>query len=261
MNTLRAADVKAEIEGRLLAVEREEGVRLLLCVESGSRAWGFPSPDSDYDVRFVYVRARDAYLGLRAPRDVIERPILDDIDLNGWDLRKLLALMLKSNATVSEWLASPIRYRADDPVMARVAALADRLFEPRGVARHYASLCRNALDRWPEPGAAMGVKRYFYALRPALALRALRRDPTRRPPMDLASLLVRAGLGASLESQIAELVAIKTQTREAGPVARYPELDALIRGELAQAGAIPERPLPGDAEQSAETLLLDCVNT
>lgn len=76
-------------------------------------------------MRFVYVRPRDAYLALRSPRDVIERPIVDEIGLNGWDLRKLLGLMLKSNAVAGEWLGSPIRYRPDHPVMARVAALAD----------------------------------------------------------------------------------------------------------------------------------------
>lgn len=100
--------VRAEIEGRLARVAREEGVRLLMAIESGSRAWGFPSPDSDYDVRFLYIRPRRDYLALRAVRDVIERPIVDEIDLNGWDLRKALTLLLKHNAVLSEWIESPI---------------------------------------------------------------------------------------------------------------------------------------------------------
>ena len=101
--------IRQEIEARLAAIEAAEGVRYLLAVESGSRAWGFPSPDSDYDIRFVYVRKRDWYLRLEPGRDVIEAPIEDEIDLNGWDIRKTLGLMLKSNAVVSEWLSSPIR--------------------------------------------------------------------------------------------------------------------------------------------------------
>lgn len=80
--------VRCEIGQRLDAVEATESVRLLMAVESGSRAWGFPSPDSDYDVRFIYVRPRDWYLSLVPGRDVIEHAIVDEIDLNGWDVRK-----------------------------------------------------------------------------------------------------------------------------------------------------------------------------
>lgn len=97
-----APNVRREIERRLSAIEAEERVRVLMAVESGSRAWGFPSPDSDYDIRFIYVRPRDWYLSLSPGRDVIERPIVDEIDLNGWDIRKAFGLLLKSNAVVSE---------------------------------------------------------------------------------------------------------------------------------------------------------------
>ncbi|MEL7219109.1 MAG: nucleotidyltransferase domain-containing protein, partial [Pseudomonadota bacterium] len=97
-----APKIRTEIDHRLATLASEEGVRLLLAVESGSRAWGFPSPDSDYDVRFIYVRPRRDYLALKTPRDVIERPIVDEIDLNGWEIRKTLGLMLKHNAVVSE---------------------------------------------------------------------------------------------------------------------------------------------------------------
>lgn len=99
----------AEIDRRLARVEATHSVRRLLAAESGSRTWGFPSPDSDYDVRFVYVRLRDWYLSLTPGRDVSEAPIVDDIDLGGWDIRKALSLLLKSNAVISEWIESPIR--------------------------------------------------------------------------------------------------------------------------------------------------------
>lgn len=90
------------IVDKLHEIEAEEGVRILLAVESGSRAWGFASPDSDYDVRFLYVRRAEDYLRLDAVRDVIERPIDDELDINGWDLQKALRLLYKSNPTLFE---------------------------------------------------------------------------------------------------------------------------------------------------------------
>ena len=105
------AEARAEIERRLAVIEAEDGVEILFAVESGSRAWGFASPDSDYDARFVYRHPRNWYLSVREARDVIERPILDDYDVNGWDLRKALRLLLKSNPPLYEWLRSPIVYR------------------------------------------------------------------------------------------------------------------------------------------------------
>ena len=139
---LIAPSTRTEIEARLANVAAEEGMRLLMAVESGSRAWGFPSPDSDYDVRFLYVRPRRDYLSFVTKRDVVERPIVDEIDLNGWDIRKAIGLLLRHNAVFSEWMNSPIRYMPDDPVVAELAMLADRHFNPRGYAQHYASLAR-----------------------------------------------------------------------------------------------------------------------
>ncbi|MCR6644385.1 MAG: nucleotidyltransferase domain-containing protein [Terricaulis sp.] len=113
------ASARAEILGRLAEIEAAHGVRVLLAVESGSRAWGFHSPDSDYDARFLYVRAVDDYLALAAPRDVIETPLEGLLDINGWDLGKALRLMMKGNSVVHEWLASPFVYRADSDLLPR----------------------------------------------------------------------------------------------------------------------------------------------
>ena len=103
----------AAINQALDHVEADDDVAILLAVESASRAWGFPSSDSDYDVRFVYVRPPDWYLSidLEARRDVIEYPLKDNIDLSGWDLRKALRLFRKSNPPLLEWLQCPIVYR------------------------------------------------------------------------------------------------------------------------------------------------------
>ena len=96
---------------KLKEIEKTENIRILHAVESGSRAWGFPSSDSDYDVRFIYVRPPEFYLKLEKTRDVIELPINDMLDINGWDLKKTLQLLHSSNPTLFEWMSSPIVYR------------------------------------------------------------------------------------------------------------------------------------------------------
>lgn len=250
-----------EIECRLNTVEATEGVRLLMAIESGSRAWGFQSPDSDYDIRFLYVRPRDWYLSLAPGRDVIETPIEDEIDLNGWDVRKALTLLLKSNAVMSEWIESPIRYRTDDPFIVRLAALADDLLNPRAIAYHYARSGKLAADRWLDGEGDVPVKKYFYALRPALAIRAIRLNPAVRPPMNLQALVAASDLPGALIEQIDGLVATKARTNERSSGARLPEIDALIRSELERAGELPIRKLRDRFVERADRLFLELVNT
>lgn len=259
--TFIAPAIRQDIETRLARVAAEEGVRLLMAVESGSRAWGFPSPDSDYDVRFLYVRPRRDYLALAPVRDVIERPIVDEIDLNGWDIRKALGLMLRNNSVLSEWIASPIRYTADDPVVARVADMIGRFFDPRGFALHYANLGTTAMGRWLDGEREVAVKRYFYALRPALAIRALRLDPSQRPPMQLQRLMELADLSGALTTEIESLVALKAETREAGLVTRSPALEALVTDELSRAGEVPGRPGGPEFQAAADELFLELVES
>lgn len=253
--------VRQEIETRLDRIEAAHGARLLLAVESGSRAWGFPSPDSDYDIRFLYVRPRDWYLSLAPGRDVIETPIEDEIDLNGWDVRKALGLLLKSNAVVSEWIESPIRYRPDDPFVARLAALADDLLNPRALAYHYARSGKQAAERWLDGEGDVPVKKYFYALRPALAIRAIRHKPDTRPPMNLQALIAASDLPAGLVEQIETLVEAKARTNEHANGTRLPELDALIRAELDRAGELPVRKMRDRFVDRANDLFLELVNT
>jgi uncharacterized protein len=192
-------------------------------------------------------------------RDVIERPIVDEIDLNGWDLRKALGLVLKHNAVLSEWIESPIRYIADDPVIARLADLASRHFDPRGYARHYASLGRGTVERWLGADGEIAVKRYFYALRPALSVRALRLDPSRRPPMAMQPLMQAAQIAPRLVEQIDELIARKALTKEAGNTIRLPEIEQLIHDELDRVGGVPERSDSNNFAKEAEALFLKLV--
>lgn len=256
-----APDIRREIEARLNAVEATEGVRLLMAIESGSRAWGFPSPDSDYDVRFLYVRPRDWYLSLVPGRDVIEHAIVDEIDLNGWDVRKALGLLLNSNAVVSEWIESPIRYRPDDSFIAGLRELADDLLNPRAIAHHYGRSGQLNADRWLGGDEPVPVKKYFYALRPALAIRAIRLNPASRPPMNLQALVAASDLPTTLVEQINTLVEAKARTNERTNGARLPEIDALIRSELDRAGELPIRKLRDRFVGRANHLFLELVNT
>lgn len=233
-----------EVQRRLDTIERQEDVRILFAVESGSRAWGFPSPDSDFDVRFVYVRPIAWYLGLSPGRDVIETPIEDDMDVNGWDLRKALGLVLKSNAVISEWMESPIVYRRDAAALRLLRRFADRALHPRALTYHYLHLARRQVAA-KLSADRIALKRYFYALRPALALRHLRKHPGRRPPMHLTALMDETDLPATTRRRIDRLVDVKRHTREMGSGRPIPLLDRLIAGEISWATAhgadVPKR--------------------
>ena len=153
-----------EIDGRLAEIEQEAKVRILLAIESGSRAWGFPSPDSDYDCRFLFVRRPDDYLSPWLKRDVIEDPLEGDLDVSGWELGKALKLLLKGNAVVVEWLTSPIVYRGDPELREGLLDLARRFPNRTGVARHYLHLGDKQRRTYFADGKPVRLKKLFYAL-------------------------------------------------------------------------------------------------
>lgn len=255
-------NIRAEIERRLAVIEAEYDVQILLAIESGSRAWGFPSPDSDYDVRFIYVRKRDSYLSLKKSRDVIEQPIEDEIDLNGWDISKALALLLKSNAVVNEWMESPIRYYDDHKVIEKLKILADKVIDGRALAHHYANLGNNNMKRWIEIEGDVPVKKYFYSLRPALAIRFLRHNPEKRPPMNLQDLINASDLTDSIRADIDELVEAKKMTNEKSNGIRKLDIDRLIDDELGRASEVSGPSIKeGDFLDDADTIFLELVNS
>lgn len=129
-------DIVKEINEKLDEIEKKENVRILHAIESGSRAWGFASPDSDYDVRFIYVRRREDYLRLDEPRDVIEWQLDDVLDINGWDLKKALKQFARGNATLFEWSGSPIVYRSTDE-WNRIREVSKQYFSEKSAVYHY----------------------------------------------------------------------------------------------------------------------------
>ncbi len=255
------AEVRAEAERRLDAIERDHGVRILMAVESGSRAWGFPSPDSDYDVRFLYVRPARGYLKLDPPRDVIETPIEGLWDVNGWDLGKALRLLRKGNAVVVEWLRSPLVYRETGSIPDRMRILTERFSNPADAARHYYPLLHAHYGRDIAKAGDIKLKRYFYSIRAAAALTWLRERGT-VPPMDLPSLVAGGVISDETRAVLDPMIATKARTVELGFAPRIPVLDAYIEQALAwgaQACAAREAARDPVFEAAADRLFLQAI--
>jgi uncharacterized protein len=226
--------VVAAIDAKLTEIAERERVRLLLAVESGSRAWGFPSPDSDYDCRFMYARRRDDYLALFAPRDVIELPADEIFDVNGWDLAKALRLLLKGNAVVIEWLTSPYVYLGDARFRAEALALAQQAVAPASIACHYRHLGERQRRTYFTDTHAIPIKKIFYALRPAIALRWLRLHPGEPvAPMHFPTLIATSNLPADVVTIVDDLLARKAVTSELGSGPLPTAIGHLIDDEFA----------------------------
>ncbi|MBL6853912.1 MAG: nucleotidyltransferase domain-containing protein [Alphaproteobacteria bacterium] len=253
----------AVIDARLDAVRCEHRVAIPLAIESGSRAWGFPSPDSDYDCRFIYVRRREDYLSLFPMRDVIETPLDKTFDVNGWDVTKALRLLLKGNAVVIEWLTSPIIYVADAAFRADFHALAARLADRRLVGRHYLHLGERQRRAYFADGTQIPLKKLFYALRPAAALRWLRCHPAEAvAPMHFQTLLRGCDAPAELLTLVEDLIARKAVTRELGSGELPALVAAFVDAELSAARDIFEagpRPAAPEARAEAQAFFHDAL--
>ncbi|SIS02477.1 nucleotidyltransferase domain-containing protein [Microbacterium sp. RURRCA19A] len=226
-----------EIDRRLVSVSTAHDVRIPWAIESGSRAWGFPSPDSDYDCRFVFVRSPESYLSLWPTREVIETPLDEIYDVNGWDLAKTVRLLVKGNATAIEWLRSPIVYTGDAAFRDRLLALADATAERAAVGRHYLHVARRQ-----KTGTAT-LKRFFYVLRPAAALRWLESHPGAvLPPMDLPRLLAEGDVDDAVRRAADELIAVKSRTRELGAGSPPDVLERFVARQLEWAGRFEDAP-------------------
>ncbi len=205
------------ISRRLQEICRDTGVCITLAVESGSRAWGFPSPDSDYDCRFIFVRPIEHYLSPWHRRDVIELPLADELDINGWELGKALKLLLKGNAVIIEWLTSPIVYLANEQFKEDFLGLARAVADRRLIGRHYLHLGERQRRAYFQDGKEISLKKIFYALRPAAALRWLRLHPDDViAPMHFLALLNECEPSAEVTEIAQALLSRKAITRELG---------------------------------------------
>lgn len=232
-----APSVRATIDSQLSILETVHGVRILYACESGSRGWGFASPDSDYDVRFLYVHPLSWYLQVTPQRDVIEVPISGDLDINGWELRKALTLLKKGNATIIEWLNSPIVYRADPIFLSALQSTATQNHQPERSFHHYLHMAqKNYRDLLGK--RTVRFKKYLYVLRPLLA--ALWIGQGRGiAPMRFQELLDTMVHDPVTQEAIEHLLKIKRACQESNYGRPLPILNRFIDTELDQLKNMP----------------------
>jgi uncharacterized protein len=208
--------LKARIERELQRIQSEHNVRVLLAIESGSRAWGFASPDSDYDVRFVYAHPLNWYISIAEPRDVIEEMLPGDLDVSGWDLRKTLRLFAKCNLALNEWIGSPITYSEVPEFRRQLGELVPMFFNPIAAMNHYCSMAERALTDNYVAGK-IGIKKLFYILRPLYACRWIEHLQT-QPPTEFDKLVDTEWTSRSEQDWVKELVMQKASAKEAQPL-------------------------------------------
>ena len=216
--------MKEKIQEQLRRIEEAENIKILLAVESGSRAWGFASSDSDYDVRFIYIRRLEDYLRLDAIRDVIELPIDDVLDINGWDLQKTLRLLHKSNPTLFEWFSSPIVYQKTE-FADKFLDLMMHYFSSKKTLHHYVSMAEGNYREYLK-GDLVRAKKYFYVLRPVLACQWILDRGT--PPPMLFSELLKAELPVELIDVVNQLLELKMNSPEVKLINRISEINEYL---------------------------------
>jgi predicted nucleotidyltransferase len=248
-------DIETDVREALQRIARESGVRILLAVESGSRAWGFASPDSDYDVRFVYCHPRDWYISVLEPRDVIEVSLPGDLDVSGWDLRKALRLFAKSNVPLNEWLGSPVTYTEVPGFRERFLRYLPQYFNPIAGLYHYRSMADRALADGYVDGS-IRIKKLFYALRPLLACRWIEHTDT-QPPTGFSSLVASPWVTRAERDWIDDLLRQKAVAAERASIELSAERVAEIRAELDRyAATAPQHPAPQGADPEALNIIL-----
>jgi predicted nucleotidyltransferase len=238
-----------QIQTQLEQIEREEGTCIVYACESGSRAWGFASQDSDYDVRFIYVRPTQWYLSVMPGGDVIERPVDGVLDISGWDLRKALQLLRKSNPPLLEWLQSPIAYRQQAGVISRIRALMPEYYRPVACHYHYLHMAQGNYREYLQ-GEQVWLKKYFYVLRPVLACLWIEQGHG-IVPMEFLTLVERVLDDGELKTAIQELLRRKKAADELDRGPRIPVISDFLDRELTR---LAEKQAPPATRTSTEDL-------
>ncbi|MCJ8272108.1 MAG: nucleotidyltransferase domain-containing protein [Psychrosphaera sp.] len=223
-----------EIMVELNTIAADNNVTILMAIESGSRSWGFPSPDSDYDVRFIYAHDKDWYLQIFEQKDVIELEINAVLDINGWDLKKALALAAKGNAVVFEWLNSPIIYQFHRCFETVLRQGVNDGFNPAAAFHHYYSLARKFMTYLGEPGDSVKLKKLFYLLRALLSAQWILQKRTIAPvEFDVLMDALVKPVESSIEGYIRQLMVDKAGLGEAEGKPIRDELRVFIVAKLA----------------------------
>ena len=223
-------DIDTTIAFELQQLAIQAHITILYACESGSRAWGFPSPDSDYDVRFVYLRPLEWYLSIEDCPDTIDLPINSLLDINGWDLRKALKLFKGSNSAIYEWIQSPIIYPPSSNLTTELLSLANNYYSPRAGIHHYLNMTTNCYREYLQLDLVK-LKKYFYALRPILAAKWIVTYQT-FPPMVFDALLALISDRQDILAEIDRLLTIKVTANETTMIPVSQILNDFIRSEI-----------------------------
>lgn len=254
---MTSQSIEDKIQFELSQIERKENVRILYACESGSRAWGFESGDSDYDVRFIYIRPADWYLSIQKKRDVIEQPIDAGLDISGWDLPKALELFRKSNPPLLEWLQSPIVYRETGTAAARFRALMPGYYAPISCMYHYLHMAKGNFREYLQ-GESVWVKKYFYVLRPVLACLWIERD-LGVVPTEFAVLVKQLIDDPELKQAIDRLVLQKKEGNELDQGQRIPVISDFLDKELGRLSAEYQRPPNTKDPKPLDAMFIDLI--
>lgn len=223
---------------KLSGFEHQNNIRILLAVESGSRSWGFDSPDSDYDIRFIYAHRPEYYLSVFETRDVIELT-QGDFDFAGWDLRKTLRLLHKSNPILNEWVVSPHAYIRDDAFAHELKNLIQQYYSTRACAYHYLHMLENNYREFISGKEEVSLKKYLYVLRPLANIMWLR-DKQTLVPMSFTETLSGIRIPPDVMSGIECLLEAKRRMPELGKGSRIAKLDLFITESIAELKAFTE---------------------
>lgn len=231
-------DMQARIKAALAQIENNEEVTILYACESGSRAWGFASAESDFDVRFLYTHPIDRYLRLDEPRDVLEYPVTSSLDagvpldISGWDMHKALRLLRKSNPSLLEWLESPVIYR-ESPVVTELREYVRQHFAYPAVFYHYRQMARHNWHQYIKDKEQVLRKKYLYVLRPLIALCYLEEHKT-FPPIYFPRVLNDTPLEDSVRSHIEQLIDEKQAGSEMALGPADPVLNTFVDQQFAR---------------------------
>lgn len=218
------------IQDQLRKIEEQNNVKILHAIESGSRGWGFESKDSDFDVRFIYVHPIEWYLNVFEGSDIIEIPVDKVLDINGWDLRKAMGLMYKSNAPLLEWLSSPIIYKQDKEFIRDLRDIAEKYFLPVSDTYHYINIAKKSFSVLLDIDNVK-LKKLFYIIRPILSCMWMETYNT-IPPMNLQSMMKKVEIDSKIKAIVDELVIVKADSIESDTVKPPLELIEFLKEKL-----------------------------
>lgn len=222
--------MKDKILAEIKRIEEQYKVKVCYAVESGSRAWGFPSRNSDYDVRFIYVHKKDWYLSIDQKRDVIELPINELLDINGWELRKALRLFKKSNPPLMEWLHSGIVYYQAYSLVDKMKAIQEKVFLPQAALYHYLNMGKGNFRDYLHRDQVK-IKKYFYALRPILACIWIEKHNT-VPPIEFQILVDELLEEGQLKDEILTLLERKIRGDELNHEPKITAINDFLEREI-----------------------------